>query len=81
MASVQGIGGVFIDGIDAKRLAGWYQEALGIEWVLGGLRARGVTVEDKNLVWERGKDAWINDLDGNRIELYKEMIPKDSVDI
>ena len=30
MASVQGIGGVFIDSQDAGRLAGWYQEVLGI---------------------------------------------------
>jgi predicted enzyme related to lactoylglutathione lyase len=31
MASVQGIGGVFIDSEDAKRLAGWYEQTLGIK--------------------------------------------------
>jgi len=30
MASVQGIGGVFIDSQDATRLAAWYQNVLGI---------------------------------------------------
>jgi catechol 2,3-dioxygenase-like lactoylglutathione lyase family enzyme len=31
MASVQGIGGVFIDSDDASRLASWYEEMLGIK--------------------------------------------------
>jgi len=31
MASVQGIGGVFIDSQDAPRLANWYEEILGIK--------------------------------------------------
>lgn len=30
MAGIQGIGGVFIDNKDAKRLARWYEENLGI---------------------------------------------------
>ncbi len=31
MAQVEGIGGVFIDSNDATRLAGWYENVLGIE--------------------------------------------------
>jgi catechol 2,3-dioxygenase-like lactoylglutathione lyase family enzyme len=131
MATVQGIGGVFIDSDDAARLAGWYEETLGIEMAshpdgigyyhvfstrdaessimrenpvfainrakaklpegdrgfvlnlrvddlyafLERLRAKGVEIEEKILEWERGKHAWIHDLDGNRIELYEEIIP------
>ena len=131
MASVQGIGGIFIDSQDAGRLAGWYQDVLGIameahpdgtgyyrvfatrdaesailRWnpvfainqakeqlaeqgrgfmlnlrvddlyaFLDQLRTRGVAVEEQILEWERGKHAWIRDLDGNRIELYQEVFP------
>ena len=130
MASVEGIGGVFIDSEDAERLAAWYQDMLGIEMeahpdgigyykmfttrdvagsflrenpvfainqaktplakngrgfvlnlrvdnldvMLSELKERGVTVEEKILEWERGKHAWIQDLDGNRIELYEELL-------
>lgn len=129
MASVKGIGGVFIDSDDAARLARWYEETLGIDMeahpdgagyyrvffmrdaessvlhenpvfainqaqkkvaetgrgftlnlrvdnlaeFLEQLRAKGVQIEDKILEWERGKHAWIRDLDGNRIELYEEI--------
>jgi len=31
MAGVQGIGGVFIDSADARRLAGWYEDVLGVK--------------------------------------------------
>ncbi len=131
MASVQGIGGVFIDSEDAARLARWYEEMLGIkleahpngtgyycvfptrdaetsvlrenpvfainqatatlaqtgrgfmlnlrvddlQGFLERLRAKGVTVEEQILAWERGKHAWIRDLDGNRVELYEELFP------
>lgn len=39
----------------------------------GVLRVKCVTVEGEVLVWERGKHAWIRDLDGNQVELYEEM--------
>ena len=130
MASVQGIGGVFIDSMDAERLAHWYEENLGIimethpdgigyyhvfstrdvdtsllrenpvfainqaEEGLAGkgrgfvlnlrvddlhrfleqLRAKNVMVEDHILEWERGKHGWIWDLDGNKVELYEEVM-------
>ena len=129
MASVQGIGGVFIDSNDAAKLTAWYEEMLGIEMeahpdgigyyrvfptrdvengrfrenpvfainqakealaesgrgfvlnfrvddlaqFLDQLRTKGVELEEKILVWERGKHAWIQDLDGNRVELYEEI--------
>ena len=38
------------------------------------LRSRGVEVEEKILEWERGRHAWISDLDGNRVELYEEIL-------
>ena len=130
MASVQGIGGVFIDSMDAGRLAGWYQEVLGIpmeahpngtdfyhvfitrdaesgmlrdnpvfainqaseplaergrgftlnlrvddlDGFLERLRAKGVEVEGEVLVWEQGKHAWVRDADGNRVEVYEEVM-------
>ncbi|MBT3389655.1 MAG: hypothetical protein HN413_04530 [Chloroflexi bacterium] len=130
MASVQGIGGVFIESNDAQSLAEWYRDVLGIEMeahpdgigyyrvfptrdvessvvrenpvfaineareqipasdrgftlnlrvdflspYLDQLRERGVIVEEKILEWERGRHAWIRDLDGNRIELYEEIL-------
>lgn len=42
---------------------------------LDQLRAKGVTIEEKQIVWEHGKHAWIRDLDGNRVELYEELLP------
>jgi catechol 2,3-dioxygenase-like lactoylglutathione lyase family enzyme len=133
MADVKGIGGVFIDSIDADGLAGWYQDSLGIEMephpngigyyhvfetrdmetsvvrenpvfainhaqdrvaesgrgftinlrvdnlaeFLEQLRAKGVEIEDRILEWERGKHAWIRDRDGNRVELYEEILVAD----
>ena len=130
MASVKGIGGVFIYSPDASRLAAWYEEVLGIEMephpdgigyyrvfltrdietsgirenpvfainqaqekiatsgrdflvnlrvddltgFLEQLRARDVEIEDRILEWERGKHAWIRDGDGNRVELYEEIL-------
>jgi len=131
MASVEGIGGVFIESTDAKRLAQWYEEILGItmeahpdgigyfhvfftrdvdktlvrenpvfainqaretlaengrgfvlnlrvddlDGFLDQLRSRDVKVDDRVLKWERGKHGWIWDPDGNKIELYEEIIP------
>ncbi len=131
MASVQGIGGVFIDSMDAKKLARWYEENLGISMethpdgigyyhvfatrdvdssilrenpvfainhatetlaeqgrgfilnlrvddlygLLEQLRAKNVMVEERILEWERGKHGWIRDLDGNKVELYEEVLP------
>jgi catechol 2,3-dioxygenase-like lactoylglutathione lyase family enzyme len=130
MASVQGIGGVFIDSPDAARLAGWYREVLGIpleahpngtdfyhvfttrdadsgmlrdnpvfainqagqplaesgrgftlnlrvddlDGFLERLRAKGVETEGEVFVWEQGKHAWIRDADGNRVEVYEEVV-------
>jgi catechol 2,3-dioxygenase-like lactoylglutathione lyase family enzyme len=39
------------------------------------IREKGVAVDEKILVWERGKHTWIKDLDGNQIELYEELFP------
>ena len=130
MASVQGIGGVFIESNDAQSLAEWYQDVLGIEMeahpdgigyyrvfptrdiessivrenpvfainqaqeristsgrgftlnlrvdflppYLDQLKERGIEFEGKILEWERGRHAWIRDLDDNRIELYEEIL-------
>lgn len=46
--------------------------------LLEQLRAAGVTVEDRVLEWERGKHGWIQDLDGNRLELYEELFPEET---
>lgn len=134
MASVQGIGGVFIDSADAARLAAWYTDVLGIEFethpentsfyrvfftrdaessvmranpvfsinqaegdlaalgrgftlnlrvddidaVLADLRAKGIEEEGEMIIWAYGKHAWIRDADGNRIELYEEILPEES---
>jgi len=131
MASIQGIGGVFIDSMDAAQLARWYEEILGIPMVahpdgigyyhvfetrdvhtkllrenpvfainqakeplaekgrgfvlnfrvddlyefLEQLRTENVEVEDRILEWERGKHGWVRDPDGNKIELYEEILP------
>jgi catechol 2,3-dioxygenase-like lactoylglutathione lyase family enzyme len=37
------------------------------------LRSKEVQIEDRLLEWERGRHAWIRDLDGNRVELYEEI--------
>lgn len=130
MASVQGIGGVFIDSEDAARLARWYEKTLGITMeahpdgigyyhvfptrdvdsaifrenpvfainqateklaekgrgfvlnlrvddlhgFLEHLRAKDVMIEERILEWERGKHAWIRDPDGNRVEIYEEVL-------
>jgi catechol 2,3-dioxygenase-like lactoylglutathione lyase family enzyme len=42
--------------------------------LLESLRAQGIQIEPKILEWEHGKHAWIRDGDGNRIELYEEII-------
>lgn len=41
---------------------------------LDELRSRDVVVEDQVLEWELGKHGWIRDLDGNRVELYEEIL-------
>ena len=130
MATVQGIGGVFIDSNDAARLARWYAETFGIameahpegtghyhvfatrdaetsvlrenpvfainqatvplattgrgfvlnlrvddlDAMLAHLRTLDVPIDERIIVWERGKHAWIHDPDGNRIELYEELL-------
>ena len=43
---------------------------------LAQLRSKGVEIEDRILEWERGKHAWIRDGDGNRVELYEELLPQ-----
>ena len=42
------------------------------------LRGQNVQVEDRVLEWERGKHGWIWDLDGNKIELYEEIMPDET---
>jgi catechol 2,3-dioxygenase-like lactoylglutathione lyase family enzyme len=42
--------------------------------LLEKLRAQGVDIEPETLEWTRGKHAWIRDGDGNRIELYEEIM-------
>ena len=49
-----------------------------LDTFLTRLRQIGVAVEERVLVWERGKHGWIRDLDGNRIELYEEIFPPES---
>jgi catechol 2,3-dioxygenase-like lactoylglutathione lyase family enzyme len=46
-----------------------------LDGFLEQLRARDVAIEDRILEWERGKHAWIRDADGNRVELYEELLP------
>ncbi len=41
---------------------------------LAVIRRRGAEVEERIMEWERGKHAWVRDLDGNRIELYEEIL-------
>jgi catechol 2,3-dioxygenase-like lactoylglutathione lyase family enzyme len=38
------------------------------------LRTQNVRIEEKRIEWAGGKHAWVYDLDGNRIELYEEII-------
>lgn len=40
------------------------------------LEAKGIQQERELLQWERGKHAWIKDLDGNLIELFEELFPE-----
>ena len=42
---------------------------------LSELADRGVAQDREMIVWERGKHAWVRDLDGNLIELYEELLP------
>ena len=42
--------------------------------LLQRLRVQGVDIEPKMLEWVRGKHAWIRDRDGNRVELYEELL-------
>lgn len=44
-----------------------------LDGTLERLTAAGVAVEDRTVVWEGGKHAWMRDLDGNRVELYEEL--------
>lgn len=130
MANIEGLGGVFIASKDARALADWYGDVLGIEMkpmpdgtsfykvffsrdvhtsqlrenpvfaivpaekdiqkgvdhftlnlrvdnlepFLAQIRSHGVKTEGEKLVWERGLLHWIRDLDGNRIELYEEIL-------
>ncbi len=134
MPDIKGIGGVFIDSQNATRLAGWYEEVLGIPLeahpdgigyycvfatrdidsgivrenpvfainhargelattgrgftlnfrvddlhaFLDRLRDQGAPVEDRVLEWERGRHGWTRDPDGNRIELYEEILQDSS---
>jgi catechol 2,3-dioxygenase-like lactoylglutathione lyase family enzyme len=38
------------------------------------IRSKGIEIEDRILEWERGRHAWIRDRDGNRLELYEEIL-------
>ena len=42
--------------------------------LLDALKEKGVEIEPQILEWAHGKHAWIHDADGNRIELYEEII-------
>ena len=42
--------------------------------LLEQLRPHGVEIEPTILEWAHGKHAWIRDGDGNRVELYEEVI-------
>lgn len=46
---------------------------------LDQLRNKGVRIEDRLLEWKGGKHAWITDPDGNRVELYEEILADDAV--
>jgi hypothetical protein len=130
MSKIEGIGGVFVKSNNAKALADWYKDMLGVETepmpdggsfykvfntrdfhtsqkrenpvfaieqtdepldkttdhftlnlrvdnlegFLDKIMTLGVETEGKMLIWERGKHHWVRDLDGNRIELYEEII-------
>ena len=45
-----------------------------LDAMLAHLRTLDVSIDDRIIVWERGKHAWIHDPDGNRIELYEELL-------
>lgn len=42
--------------------------------LLDTLKEKGLEIEPQILEWAQGKHAWIRDGDGNRIELYEEII-------
>ncbi len=41
------------------------------------LEDQDIKQEREMIKWERGKHAWIKDIDGNMIELYEEIFPED----
>jgi catechol 2,3-dioxygenase-like lactoylglutathione lyase family enzyme len=43
------------------------------------VRGNAVLIEPDILEWSRGRHAWIVDLDGNRVELYEEIMPESPV--
>jgi catechol 2,3-dioxygenase-like lactoylglutathione lyase family enzyme len=45
-----------------------------LDGMLELLRLKGVLIDPRILEWERGRHAWIHDQDGNRIELYEEIL-------
>ncbi|NNC39468.1 MAG: VOC family protein [Acidimicrobiia bacterium] len=50
-----------------------------LDETLQRLTESGVAVEERTLVWEGGKHGWMVDHDGNRVELYEEiLLPPDS---
>jgi catechol 2,3-dioxygenase-like lactoylglutathione lyase family enzyme len=51
-----------------------------LDALLAVLRDKGIEVEPDILRWERGAHAWIRDGDGNRVELYEEIIPAEDSD-
>jgi catechol 2,3-dioxygenase-like lactoylglutathione lyase family enzyme len=42
---------------------------------LADLTANGVEQDRPMSQWERGKHAWVRDIDGNVLELYEELLP------
>lgn len=50
-----------------------------LQSTLDELRSNGADIEEQTIEWEGGKHAWVRDLDGNRVELYEELVlPPDS---
>ncbi len=45
-----------------------------LDAMLAHLRTLDVSIDERIIVWELGKHAWIHDPDGNRIELYEELL-------
>jgi predicted enzyme related to lactoylglutathione lyase len=73
MAHVTGVGGVFFKAKgDARVLAAWYQEHLGIlPGMVAKLRASGTTIVDGPSTSEYGTFASVLDPDGNKVELWE----------